>query len=244
MPKKSRVSTEILLLIITIILLSLFFTRTASPLGIYIYAEVTCEQTGEPIEGLEVTLSGMGYGPVPMLTNAEGVAGPWGSGLIDGTYVIEYFWCECQTVEVTINCSKIDWWVHITVPNPRIIKHSYYDTKYFGGCPPVVGLNYTLFEDGVPVAWNLSDQTGTVVFDGHIVRVCHEYQLGYTWGGTQYLEPSTPIHFGCPPECLVYEFNNFLEPKSGGGKNIVSVFHTLAESVELVSPTANRVIRK
>lgn len=213
--RKAIIATTASLMFLLIILISMFLSTPVSPLGKYIVVCLECEQTGEGIPGVDVTITGEGF-EATMPTGKNGCTGPFGSGLVDGDYVIEYFWCgERYAYNVTIECSKITWYFTYEVPNPEIIKHFVYNIceQEF---PPVVGLNVSLYEDGAFKAWQLTNGEGTVRFDGTVVGFCHDYTLNWTWGGIPAGEG--PIHFDCPPECCIWEKTNELEPKSGGDK--------------------------
>ncbi|MEM2566976.1 MAG: hypothetical protein QXH20_00680 [Candidatus Bathyarchaeia archaeon] len=182
----------------------------------WIKVTILCEETGVPVpDGLAVTIEGMGFKDTKYTKDGTVL---FGSGLIDGTYTISWYWGEPYSYTVTINCSKITWEFEYTVPNPQIIKHFYYDAPYFKNAP-VEGLKVTLLDGGAPVVTLETDETGTVVFDGRYVAVCHEYYLRWLWGGKEYIEG--PIHFeydkfGRLLE-LVWEGKNALEAKGGGG---------------------------
>jgi len=188
----------------------------ASPLGKYIDVGIFCEETEEPVpDGLAVRLVGQGFDITLRTVNGRVL---FGSGIPDGTYTISWFWNKAYSYEVTIDCSQITWYFDYYVPNPIIIKHFYYDL-YHAHYPPIVGLHVTLWENGIPIASQLTDGTGTVRFDGYYIDVCKEYYLTWTWGGTDYQEG--PIHFIYEDGKLlvcVWEGTNYLEPKSGGGK--------------------------
>jgi len=221
--RKTKVAIVILMLATAIILTItalVFWVNPVSSLGKYIQVCVFCQETEEPIPaGLAVTVEGQGYKGT-LYTNEKGCTGRFGSGLVDGNYAIQFYWNEPYSYDVTINCSKIVWSFNYHVPNPVIIKHFYYDLKCDDGSyPPVVGLNVSLVENSIPIAWQLTDAKGTVMFDGHYVDVCKEYQLAWTWGGIGAIEPTPTIHFGYEDgkllECL-WEHTNYLEPKSDG----------------------------
>jgi len=148
-----------------------------------------------------------------MPTLGNGYTDPFGSGLVDGDYLIHYLWCDDYNVPVTISCDQITWIFDYCVPNPTITKHFMVDLN--AGPVPKEGLPVTLYEDGVFVSTEVTDAFGTVTWDGYVVGVCHDYTLEWTYGGITSTEG--PIHFGCPPDCLTWEQTNLLEPKSGGG---------------------------
>lgn len=216
MKKRAKASIAISAAILTALglIIPLFLVPSASPLGTYIQVHVQCEQTQTPIAGLPVTLKhpdGTTISTMP--TNADGCAGPFGSGLQDGDYIVEFYWADTFSYPVSINCTQIRWNFSYEVCNPQIIKHFYYDLND-GSQPPVTGLNVSLYEDDVFNAWQLTDATGTVSW---VVDVCHDYALKYMWGGVQYTEPEAGyIHFDVPPASLTWEAWNGLEPKSEG----------------------------
>jgi len=229
---KKRIATTAFLLFLMLIafLVPLFWNNVEAchrrphkprhpPLGKYIVVGIFCQETEEPVpDGFAVRLTGQGY-DATMYTK-DGLV-RFGSGLPDGTYVISFYWNGPYEYEVTIeDCSQITWYFDYYVPNPVIIKHFYYETEWADGFPPIVGLNVTLVENGVPIAWQLTDATGTVTFGGDLVDVCKEYYLTWTYGGVD--DQEGPIHFaydeyGQLLECI-WEGYNYLEPKSGGGK--------------------------
>jgi len=226
-----KTMASITLLMILLLLASIFLAfltneveachrrRRRPPLGKYIDVRIFCSETEEPVpDGLAVRLIGMGY-DWTLRTNGGHVL--FGSGIPDGTYTLSWYWNGEYTDTVTIDCSQITWYFDYYVPNPTIIKHFYYDISH-AGYPPIVGLNVTLVEEGVPIAWQLSDATGTVTFGGDLVDVCNEYYLTWTYGGVD--DSEGPIHFaydqyGQLLECL-WEGYNYLEPKSGGGNKL------------------------
>jgi len=183
------------------------------PLGKYVDVGIFCSETEVPVpDGLAVRLVGMGY-DITLRTKSGHVL--FGSGIPDGTYTLSWYWNGEYTDTVTIDCSQITWHFDYYVPNPVIIKHFYYNISH-EGYPPIVGLEVTLMEDGVPIASQATDATGTVTFGGDLVDVCKEYYLTWTYGGTGASEG--PIHFaydadGKLLEC-VWEGSNYLEPKS------------------------------
>jgi len=224
--KKTIAATAFLIFLICILLIPFFSNIVDAcwrhkphkprrpPLGKYIDVGIFCAETEEPVpDGLAVRLVGMGY-DITMRTVKGHVL--FGSGIPDGTYTLSWWWNGPYEDTVTIDCSQITWHFDYYVPNPVIIKHFYYDISH-EGYPPIVGLNVSLLENGVPIAWQLTDATGTVTFGGDFVDVCKEYYLTWTYGGVDSNEG--PIHFaynadGKLLEC-VWEGYNYLEPKSG-----------------------------
>ena len=219
MKPKTKASIALLVLAtILAIIITLFFVGSASPLVKWIDVGLSCSETGEHVpDGLAIKLFGMGYEVTEYTTDGRV---QFGSGLVDGTYDISWFWCVERVETVTIDCSKLTWTFDFEVPNPTIIKHFVYDTPY-NDYPPVVGLNVSLLNNGTPevIAWQLTDATGTVTFGGDLVAVCKEYSLAWTWGGVEASEG--PIHFVYDDLCRlcenVWEQTNYLPAKSGGG---------------------------
>lgn len=216
--KKAVVFTAFLLILaIASILIPLSSVKPRPPLGKWIDVGIYCAETEEPVpNGLAVRLVGEGYNIIGFTKDGHVL---FGSGLVDGTYVVSWYWNAPYEYEVTIDCSLITWYFDYYVPNPTITKHFYYETPY-NGFPPIVGLKVTLVEDGVPIASQVTDTTGTVFFGGDLVEVCKEYYLTWTYGGVD--DSEGPIHFaydefGQLPVCA-WEGTNYLEPKSGGGK--------------------------
>jgi len=148
-----------------------------------------------------------------MPTGPDGYTDPFGSGLVDGDYNIKYFWCEPYCHPVTITCDQMTWTFDYRVDNPTITKTFLVNLN--SGPVPKEGLAVNLYEDGLLVDTHTTDAFGTVTFDGTHVRVCYDYYLEWTYGGTTYTEPDPAIHFGCPPDCLTWEQTNLLEPKDG-----------------------------
>jgi hypothetical protein len=186
------------------------------PLAKWIDVGIFCQETSKPVpDGLAVRCIGENYEGVGFTKNGHVL---FGSGLVDGTFTISWYWGKEYTYGVTINCSRITWKFDYYVPNPTITKHFKYDTKY-GDYPPVVGLHVSLYDSDELVVTLATDDTGTVVFDGHYVDVCHEYYLKWLWGGEEYKEG--PIHFIYEEGKLLvvsWEDTNKLPAKSGGGE--------------------------
>lgn len=222
---KKRIATTAFLIFLICVFLIPFFSNTVEacfrrrkphprpPLGKYIEVGIFCSETEEPVpDGFAVTLQGMGFKDTKY--TSSGLV-KFGSGIPDGTYTLSWWWNGPYSYTITIDCSQITWHFDYYVPNPTIIKHFYYDIKCDPSIP-IVGLNVTLVENGVPIAWQLTDSTGTVTFGGNLVDVCKEYYLTWTYGGVG--ASAGPIHFAYDPngkllEC-VWEESNYLEPKS------------------------------
>lgn len=207
-------------------IIAIFLVSRVSPLATWIDIGLYCRETKDSIpDGLSVRLIGQGYDVTERTVNGHVL---FGSGLVDGTYSVSWYWNEPYERVVEINCSKITWDFGFCVPNPTITKHYKYDTPYMD-YPAIVGLNVTLMENGLPAAWQLTDPSGTVVFDGNNVDVCNDYTLTWLWGSVPY--STDPIHFGYENgELLVcaWEETNYLPAKSG--RDTMSI-HTLADSV-------------
>ncbi|MCS7124531.1 MAG: hypothetical protein NZ932_03850 [Candidatus Bathyarchaeota archaeon] len=238
MLRKSNVSTAfpLLVLMLCALIVSSFFVigvvdachrrprppcprPRPQPPGKWIEVTILCEETGKPIpDGLAVKCEGpMNFADIKFTKNGKVL---FGSGVIDGTYVISWTWCgKLWSRTVTIDCSKLIWQFEYKVPNPKIIKHFYYDAPYFDN-PPIAGLDVTLYVGTTPVVTLKTDDTGTVVFDGKYVEVGKEYYLKWLWGGVE--ETEGPItfkydDFGRLMNC-VWEGKNYLKPKGGGGE--------------------------
>jgi len=216
----TAVITSSAVLLILALVLFFYFVQPASPLGIYINVHVHCQQTQSPIVGLDVTLYDINGSKIETIpTDKSGKAGPFGSGLVDGTYTIEFFWADKTSYTITINCSKITWDFYYNVDNPKIIKHFFYALND-ETTPPVVGLNVTLWKDGSVFDWQLTDASGTVSW---IVDVGYDYHMTYLWGSVSYRVPAvSEIHFEIPTcrEDLVWEEWNGLQPKSVEAENV------------------------
>lgn len=211
--RRESVSANVL---IVLLIFSFFVIPVESPqVGTYINVGVFCEDTRRPVpEGLAVTVTGEGFTGT-LYTDAQGYAGLFGSGLVDGTYVISFYWNGQYSYEVTIDCSQIVWTFDYYVANPVIIKHFVYDLE---GYPPIEGLVVDLVDPtGAVVASATTDATGTVVFGGNFVSACVEYRLQWTWGSV--LCSEGPIFFGYTDGQLLecrWECTNYLEPKTCG----------------------------
>ena len=202
------------IIVTIIVLVSLFFVYSASPqLGKCIEVGIFCQETQCPVpEGLAVTITGEGFSET-LLTQPDGYTCQFGSGLVDGTYLISFYWNGPYEYEVCIDCSQIVWTFDYCVPNPTITKHFVYDLVSYD---PIVGLTVDLVDAaGAIVSSAVTDATGTVTFDGTIVTACQEYTLQWMWGGA--LQSEGPISFcyteGELLECC-WEQTNYLEPKS------------------------------
>jgi len=194
-----------------------WFKNNASPLDKWIEVSIFCAETEEPVpDGLAIRLVGQGY---DMTERTKAGTALFGSGLVDGTYTISWYWNGEYFKEVTIDCSKITWHFDYYVPNPTITKHFKYKTPY-NNYPPIIGLDVSLYEDDVFIISLKTDETGTVFFGGLYIDVSKDYYLTWVWGG----EPAQvgPIHFAYDADgklqVCAWEETNFLEPKSGGGK--------------------------
>jgi len=201
---------------------------SASPLGTLIEVCITCAETGAFVpDGLAVTLTGktVTYGPVTLYTKDGCVS--FGSGVEDGNYQVEWYWNTQFGKEVAINCSKIIWHFDFTVPNPVIVKYF----EYEGLGTPIEGLDvdlilFELLPEAIPatvIASGTTDASGMVTFGGLYVEVCVEYKLRYFWGGVEYR--TDVIHFAYDAngdlQVCYWEETNYLEPKSGGGKQSI-----------------------
>jgi len=212
--RKTAIASITLLLIVLIIasIFQFFLTNQADacfgrrrhpPLGRTIVKHfVYPDQT--PIgECLEVELWNDGNEPLQTAhTDPSGtVVFP---GLHDGTFTIEYSWQGTKRYEtVRIDCTRFVWEFTNEVPYWTVIKTFYYDTQ-----PPLPISHLKVTLDGREA---LTDETGTVVFDG--VKA-GKYVIAWVWGG----EPqSEMVEIGFQTESPVV-LTNFLEPKSGGGK--------------------------
>lgn len=203
----------------------LISSMSVFPLGTYINVHVACYQDGSAISGLPVTVTyvppsavgGWSYTQT-LSTGVNGVAGPFGSGLIAGAYQISYMWNGTQSSSVIVNGTKEYWTFNFTVPNPEIIKHFVYSVNSKVK-PPVVGLTVELFNatSGKELTSAVTDSTGTVIFN---VDVGQNYYMAYSWEGAAYREPlgTSVITFNLPitnESCLVWQATNNLEPISG-----------------------------
>jgi len=153
---------------------------------------VVCQETQEPVpDGLTVTLTNGGT----VTQRISGGAATF-TDIPLGNYTVKYYWNQWYCHNITLTCDQCCWNFTYQVPNPIIIKHF---KSCCGGLPKsgsaISGLNVTLLENGIPITWQLSNASGTVVFDGTHVAVCNEYTLQYTWQGISYTEPEPPIHF-------------------------------------------------
>jgi len=232
--KKAVVFTATIITVALVFVISIFFViiPSVSSSGKLIKVGVFCKETGLPVPfGLAVTVEGEGYMGT-LYTGEDGYTGVFGSGLVDGTYTISWYWNEPYSDTVTIDCSQIVWTFDYCVPNPVIIKHFVYDLND-GTTPPKVGLEVNLYEYDGPVgtlkATATTDATGTVMFGGDVVDVCKDYLLEYTWGGTTYTVPpkgSDPIHFAYTDGKLLvcsWEETNLLDPKDDGDKTLAEL---------------------
>lgn len=215
--------------LVAIILFSLF--RPVSTLAIWTDIGIHCEDTGEHApDGLAVRLYGEGYDSTHY--TADGHV-QFGSGLVDGTYTIEWFWGDLYVETVTIECSQIWWYFDYYVPNPDIYKQLLYDTPY-GDYPPIVEKEVFLYENGGLKTSGFTDAEGWVHFGGDVVAVCKDYYLEWMWGDEAYT--TDIIHFGyedCKLCILEWRETNYLPAKSGGDK--MSEILTLAESDRFLS---------
>jgi len=197
--KKKIAFTAFLTTLITLgIFIPIFWfnNNNASPLGKWIYAQFTCLQTGKPIVGLSVTCKGYYTAD----TNATGWV-VFGSGFGSGTYTLEWMWWDGpHSEEVTIDCTKKDWFVYYTVINPEVHKTFRVDTV---GYPPIEGLEVSLtgYEN------RFTDADGYV--EWVVDYFVKDYVLNWTWNGKPGEEL---VHFEDGQG--VWEGINDLEPKS------------------------------
>jgi len=212
----------IALLIAGIICIPLAFWKLqlSPPQDKTVNIRVKCKETCALVpDGLNITLTAHIDGSMTKLLSG-GVA--TFTNIPVGNYTVSYYWNQRYNHNITITCEKCCWNFTYYVPNPTILKWS----RKAGcgmckGAPPIVGLNYTLLENGVPIAWQLSNATGAVFFNGTYVDVCKNYTLQYTWQGITYTEPTPPIHFkydrrGWLLVCMWEETNCLPVSKCGG----------------------------
>ena len=202
--KKTVAATTFLTTLITLgIFIPIFWiNNNASPLGKYIHIQFTCFQTEKPIVGLPVTM-----GLETHNTDAEGWV-IFGSGFASGTYTYTFEWLGVSySREVTIDCTKKDWYYYEELVNPEVHKTFLIDTPN-NGYPPVEGLDVTLVGYGTKktdakgyVAWILDYPFG-------------DYTLEWTWNSIPASEPVYWVDFVEG----VWSKTNYLKPKSGGGK--------------------------
>jgi len=173
-----------------------------------------------PVVGLQVNLTDAeGNLLYSAITNEQGIVS-FGSGLPDGTYIIEWNWCgEHYSEEVTINCTHIIWEFTNYLPAKTINKWFYYDLpNWTPAYPPVVGLHVNLTDSkGNLCGQGITNDEGLVTFivpDG-------TYTIRWMWGGEAYSEEITVTCDQC-----VYDVENYLQAKGGGGIiNVLWVRH-------------------
>jgi hypothetical protein len=213
---KQHISYIAHILLVTILISTIFSSNRiniVSPqIGKYIEVGVFCENTQQPVpSGLAVTVEGQQFSET-LYTQADGFTNKFGSGLVDGTYTISFYWGQQYSYEVTIDCSKITWTYTYYVPNPTIIKHFVYELD---GQPTINGLAVDLtLSDGSVVASSTTDASGTVVFDGSVVNVGVDYYLAWAWGSAPATEgPISFVYVDGQLLSTVVELTNQLEPK-------------------------------
>ena len=219
---KLKFSSAALLVAAVALLFSMFLVFEgnccASALGKHICVGISCEETGKPIPGLTVELYLL-ESEVPLftgVTNAEGWVS-FGSGLIDGCYVVSYNYAgETYSERVCIDCSQMTWPLEYTVENPTVVKRFVYDLEWWNPAyPPKSGLEVTVTDQtGVAVVL-VTDENGEISWSGDIG---YTYTLTYDYGGVTHTETIGPIPLPKSPNDLLIEVVNYLEPKSAEQK--------------------------
>jgi len=211
------ISTAFLVVLVILALLTPFFVNNAEacrrrhkprhphhpPLGKFIHIVFTCTQTGKPIVGLKVEIVETGHSAK---TNEKGEV-VFGSGYPPGTYTYTFEWWDGPHSEtVTIDCSKQHWYYYEELPNLEV--HKWFFIKLQGELVPYEGLEVTL---------NPGYGTKTTNADGYVEWILDypfgSYTLEWSWNGENFSEP---VVF--EPGQGVWERENTLEPKSGGGE--------------------------
>jgi len=200
--KKAIVTTAFLATLMTLGIITPIFwiDNNTPPLGTYIHIVFTCSQTGKPIVGLPVTI-----GATTETTDASGEV-VFGSGYVPGTYTYTFEWLgKPYSKTVTIDCSQQHWFYYEALLNREV--HKWFFIELRGEPVPYAGLEVTL---------NPGYGTKITDADGYVAWILDypfgDYTLEWTWNGQDFSEP---VHFEVGQ--VVWEKENTLEPKSGGG---------------------------
>jgi hypothetical protein len=201
---------------ISTLLLIICSIHAVFPLGSYIWVPVNCSQNESPIPGLQVTVDSLMPGfafSQTYTTNATGMAGPFGSGLISGNYSVIYSWGGVTyNKTVTINTSQQYWTFQQYVPNPTITKQFLYNVN---AKTPIAGLEVNLYEkvNGVTtwVSEETSNSTGYVTWT---VDVGPVYFFNFTWEG----KAGSDYVGSFNASCISWSKVDYLQPISGEDK--------------------------
>lgn len=220
--KKPKATTAFLIGLMIIAFIIPFFiwikASSASPLGTYIKVCILCDETELPVAaGLRITITAADGSTQSALTGADGCTDWMGTGFTEGTYIISFYWNMQYEYPETIDSTQQEWTFTYEVPNPIIHKTFLYNLV---DNPPVVGLEVILKGPALTDSYiGYTNASGMVTFGGDVVKVCTTYTLRWVWNGV--VMEDGPIHFaytdGQLLECEIW-LENFLEPKSGGGK--------------------------